>query len=123
MKRKAVSSVFIAIFLIILAYGALLSIILLMAQPNAVPAPPKPRLLITYNLNTQYLNITNLGASAVEIYGLAFFSGGSGYVVPYSAVLNPGQSTFIYLYDALKANEAVVILTNEGAVEVRTPSA
>ncbi len=99
MKHKAVSSVFIALFMIIVV--------------------PEPRASIIFSVATQYLNITNLGPDAITIRGLAFFQGSRCYTVPYTASLNSGQSAEIYLYSALKANETVAILTNEGALEFR----
>lgn len=118
MKRRAASSVFIAIFLTVLLYAAVFSMLMLMNQQEIQQAEPEPHLLIAYSLKTQYLNFTNLGPGEITVEGFAFFSGPDCYVLPYRASLNPGQGDFVYLYDALKANETVAVLTDEGAVEI-----
>ena len=118
-NRKAVSSVLVAMLVMILVYGAIFSLLILMNQPSIGQAPTEPHLLITYSLKTQYLNVTNIGPGEVVIEGFAIFNGADGYVLQYHAALNPGQGTFVYLYSALKANETVAVLTDEGPVVIR----
>ncbi|MGC9209497.1 MAG: hypothetical protein ACP5GH_06655 [Nitrososphaeria archaeon] len=118
MRRRAEASTFVAILTMILAYGALLALVLLMRQPFAEPSPPAPAITVRYNISSQVLNITNAGACPLRIVGLAIFNGGSAYVIPYSAVLQPGQGTSIYLYSALTEGETVAVLTGCGAKEV-----
>jgi hypothetical protein len=119
MRRKSVSSVFVAAFMILLAFGAIFSLLYLMKITPVSTAPPEPRLQIAYKVSTQYLNITNEGPDTVVIEGLGFFQGPNGYTVPYQASLNSGQTDFIYLYSALKKNITVAVLTNEGAITVK----
>ncbi len=117
---KAVSSVFVAILLLLLSFGAIFAIIYAMSYAK-VPPPEavRPVVSIKYSLTTQYLNVTNEGPTALTIEGLGFFYGQSGYVIPYKATLEPGQTAPLYLYDSLYPNETVVVLTNFGAYRFR----
>lgn len=115
---KAVSSVYVAIFLVILAFGAVFGLLFAMSLQNVPYSAPEPHLLITYNETTQYLNITNTGPNPILITGFAVFQGKSFYIIPYTASLNSGQTAFVYLYNAIKPNETIAVLTNEGASEV-----
>ncbi|MDG6927054.1 MAG: hypothetical protein JRN01_01110 [Nitrososphaerota archaeon] len=118
---KAVSSVFIAMFVLILAFGSLFA---LMYAMNSQPVPlagQNPILHIAYSETTQYINVTNAGANMVAIEGFAVFQGKGAFVIPYTASLNSGQETSVYLYSAIKPNETIAVLTNIGAYEVKVP--
>lgn len=117
---KAVSSVFIAALLLLLSFGATFALIYAMSYTK-VPPPEavRPMVSIEYSYKTQYLNVTNEGPTSVTIEGLGFFANGNGYVVPYKAMLEPGQTAPLFLYNALYPNETVVVLTSFGAYRFR----
>ncbi len=117
--KKGASSVFIAMFMLVLVYGALFSLLFVMDQPRLQQNPPRLHLLVAYNVSTQYLNLTNEGPETVTVEGFAFFNGREGYVIHYRASLNPGQSAFVYFYSSLEANETVAVLTDDGALEIK----
>ncbi len=110
MKRKAVSSVLIAIFLIILAFGALFLLVYSMGTQKPTAIQPKPNLAVSYS--NGWINITNEGPAAITISGFDIFQGANGYLVPFNAYLNPGQEANVFL----NTNKTAVILTNEGGV-------
>ncbi len=108
--RRAVSSVFVAIFIIILAFGALFFLIYSMGTQRPGYTQPQPHLSVKYG--NGWINVTNEGPAAITIYGFDIFQGANGYLVPYYAYLNPGQEANVFL----NASKTAVILTNEGGV-------
>lgn len=117
---KAVASVIIAVLMLALAFGAAFALIYAMSYTEVPPTEAvRPTVTIKYSYTTQYLNVTNEGPASVLIDGFGFFYGNSGYVVPYKALLEPGQTAPVYFYNALYPNETVVVLTNEGACSFR----
>ncbi len=107
---RAVSSVFIAIFIIILAFGSLFFLVYAMGSQKASYTQMKPNLSVKYE--NGWVNITNEGPNTITINGFDVFQGKSGYLVPYYASLNPGETASAFL----NTNKTVVILTNGGGV-------
>ncbi|MCL4344557.1 MAG: hypothetical protein JRN26_02890 [Nitrososphaerota archaeon] len=116
---KAVSSVFIALFVLILAFGSIFVLLYAMNLQPVQSASPAPHLYTAYSETTQYFNVTNTGANMLAVSGFAVFQGKGAFVIPYTASLNSGQETSVYLYSAIKPNETIAVLTNEGAYEVK----
>ncbi len=107
---KAVSSVFIVIFIIILAFGSLFFLVYSMGTQKVSYMQTEPHLSVKYG--NGWVNITNEGPTPITITGFDIFQGSNGYLVSYLAYLNNGQSTNVFL----NTNKTAVILTNEGGV-------
>ncbi len=107
---RAVSSVFIAIFIIILAFGSLFFLVYSMGTEKVSYTQMTPNLSVKYG--NGWVNITNEGPTPITITGFDIFQGNNGYLIMYSAYLNNGQNTNVFL----NTNKTAVILTNEGGV-------
>ena len=119
MKRKAVSSVFIALFLVILTFGTLFSLLYLMQYPPIPQTQPPLALKVSYNVSTGYFNITNVGGSIIHVQNIFIREpDGNAYVSTFQASILQGQTIPIFLGKYLEQGSVVSIETSEGVKTV-----
>ena len=119
MKRKAVSSVFIALFLVILTFGTLFSLLYFMQYPTIPQTQPPLALKVSYNITTGYFNITNVGGSIIHVQNIFIREpDGRTYVSTFQTSLLQGQTIPIFLGKYLEHGSVVSIETNEGVKTV-----
>jgi len=118
-KMKAVSSVFIALFLVILTFGTLFSLLYLMRYPSIPQSQPLLALKVSYNVTTGYFNITNVGGSIIHVQNIFIREpDGNAYVSTFQTSLLQGQTIPIFLGKYLEHGSVVSIETNEGVKTV-----
>jgi hypothetical protein len=119
MKMKAVSSVFIALFLVILTFGTLFSLLYLMQYPSIPQTQPPLALKVSYNVTTGYFNITNVGGSIIHVQNIFIREpDGNTYVSTFQASILQGQTIPIFLGKYLEQGSVVSIETSEGVKTV-----
>jgi len=116
---KAVSSVFIALFLVIFTFGTLFSLLYLMQYPSIPQAQPPLALKVSYNVTTGYFNVTNVGGSIIHVQNIFIREpDGKTYVSTFQTSLLQGQTIPIFLGKYLEHGSVVSIETSEGAKTV-----
>ena len=113
MKRRAASSVLVAIFLVVLIIGLLMAAYYvegpMMAEQRYSNASPLK--LVAGN---DYLNITNTGFASITVSSIVVNHQGSLAFYNYSASILPGQRVSVYISTA--PGDRVGIETSGGAV-------
>ena len=116
---KAVSSIFIALFLVILTFGTLFSLLYLMQYPSIQQTQPPLALKVSYNVTTGYFNITNVGGSIIHVQNIFIREpDGNTYVSTFQASILQGQTIPIFLGKYLEQGSVVSIETSEGVKTV-----
>jgi len=119
LKMKAVSSVFIALFLVILTFGTLFSLLFMMQYPSIPQTQTLLALKVSYNVTTGYFNITNAGGSIIHVQNIFIREpDGNAYVSTFQTSLLQGQTIPIFLGKYLEHGSVVSIETNEGVKTV-----
>ena len=116
---KAVSSVFIALFLVVLAFGTLFSLLYMMQYPPIPQAQPPLALKVSYNVSTGYFNVTNAGGSIIHIQNIFIREpDGKAYVSTFQTSVLQGQTIPIFLGKYLEQGSVISVETNEGVKTV-----
>ncbi len=111
---RAVSSVFIALFLVALSFGTVFAL-LYATQFQQTPVPTALNLRASYSVSAGYFNITNEGPGLVQVKSI-FITEPDGLttVSTFQATLLPGQKVPIFLGKWLENGSVVAVETAEG---------
>ncbi len=113
MKRRAASSVLVAVFLVVLIMGLLMAAYYvegpMLAQERYSASSP-----LKLAAGNDYLNITNTGFASITVSSIVVNHGGALSFYNYSATILPGQRVSLYM--SIAPGDRVGVETSDGAV-------
>ena len=113
MKRRAVSSVLVAVFLVVLIMGLLMAAYYvegpMLAQERYSASSP-----LKLAVGDDYLNITNTGFASITVSSIVVNHEGALSFYNYSATILPGQRVSLYM--SIAPGDRVGVETSDGAV-------
>jgi hypothetical protein len=116
MKSRAVSSVFIALFLVILSFGTIFALLYSM---QFQPQMPQSELNLHVSYGNGYFNITNDGPAPVQInYIFIKEPDGKTYVSTFQTTVLQGQTVPVFMGKYLQQGTVVSVETSEGVKTV-----